>query len=151
MPTNSPVFINLDGQATLLCQASTPLLTGHLITSDFPVVSFSSVPQPLCSLCCTGLASAPREVGSQGLSGQAVHALIFFSFFFFWRAKSSWCGQCWRTPLIPALGRQRQVDQSSRSAWATQRNPVSSKQTFSIYFSSCYDNMGVAHLKHLDT
>jgi hypothetical protein len=42
----------------------------------------------------------------------------------------------WRTPLIPALGRQRQVDLSefrdslvyqvsSRTARATQRNPVS--------------------------
>jgi hypothetical protein len=44
-------------------------------------------------------------------------------------------GQWWRTPLIPALGRKRQVISefevslvykvSSRTARATQRNPVS--------------------------
>ena len=44
----------------------------------------------------------------------------------------------WRTPLIPALGRQRQVDSefeaslvykvSSRTAKAIQRNPVSKNQ-----------------------
>jgi hypothetical protein len=42
----------------------------------------------------------------------------------------------WRTPLIPALGRQRQVEfevslvykVSSRTVRATQRNPVSKRQ-----------------------
>ena len=50
-------------------------------------------------------------------------------------------GRWWRTPLIPALGRQRQVDlcefeaslvsrASARiGSKATQRNPVSKKQT----------------------
>jgi hypothetical protein len=47
-------------------------------------------------------------------------------------------GQWWCTPLIPALGRQRQEDHefeaslvyrvSSRTARATQRNPVSKKK-----------------------
>jgi hypothetical protein len=47
--------------------------------------------------------------------------------------------QWWRTPLIPALGRQRQEDSefeaslvyrvSSRTARATQRNPVSKNKT----------------------
>jgi hypothetical protein len=32
------------------------------------------------------------------------------------------------TPLIPGLGRQRLADLSSRTARATQRNPVSKKQ-----------------------
>ena len=52
--------------------------------------------------------------------------------------------QCWRTPLIPELGRQRQDDlcefqtslvyrASSRTgAKATQENPVSNKQTKSV-------------------
>ena len=49
--------------------------------------------------------------------------------------KTSLAGQWWWTPLIPACGRQRQVDLwieaslvyrwSSRTAQATQRNPVS--------------------------
>jgi hypothetical protein len=51
--------------------------------------------------------------------------------------------------LIPALGRQRQVDLefkvclvyrvSSRTARATQRNPVSTKQTESILVASAED------------
>ena len=52
---------------------------------------------------------------------------------------SELAGQWWCTPLIPALGKQRQVDlcefeaslvyrASSRTARAIQRNPVSKKQ-----------------------
>jgi hypothetical protein len=51
-------------------------------------------------------------------------------------------GQWWRTPLIPALGRQRQADfwvkaslvyrVSSRIARATQGNPVSKKKIFGL-------------------
>jgi hypothetical protein len=49
-------------------------------------------------------------------------------------------GRWWRTPLIPALGRQRQAisefeaslvyRMSSRTARATQKNPVSKKNLF---------------------
>jgi hypothetical protein len=53
----------------------------------------------------------------------------------------------WRTPLIPALGRQRQADfeleaslvykVSSRTARAIQRNPVSEKKCgVSAFFSA---------------
>ena len=49
------------------------------------------------------------------------------------------CQQCWHTPLIPALRRQRQVDvyefeaslvyrSSSRTARATQKNPALKKK-----------------------
>ena len=54
------------------------------------------------------------------------------------RIRKNLARQWWRTPLIPALGRQRQVDfwveaildyrVSSRTARATQRNPVSEKK-----------------------
>jgi hypothetical protein len=53
--------------------------------------------------------------------------------------KASFTRQWWHTPLIPALGRERQVisefeaslvyRESSRTARATQRNPVSKKKT----------------------
>ena len=54
----------------------------------------------------------------------------------------------WRTPLIPALGRQRQVDfwvpdqpglQSDQTARATQRNPVlEKKKDLCMYVCVCY-------------
>jgi hypothetical protein len=52
--------------------------------------------------------------------------------------KSALAGQWWRTPLFPALGRGRRTSEfkaslvyrvSSRTARATQRNPVLKKQT----------------------
>jgi hypothetical protein len=64
--------------------------------------------------------------------GEPFHILVLMGIFLdFLNLTGQWW---WHTPLIPALGRQRQVVSvfeaslvyrvSSRTAWAIQRNPV---------------------------
>jgi hypothetical protein len=72
-------------------------------------------------------------------SKQSHNYKIAKGFFFFFKG-DIWAGQWWPTPLIPAHGRQRQLDfyefeaslvysSSSRISKATQRNPILKTKT----------------------